>query len=339
MLYKIVQHNLKSSEDLTDHMATIDIHVLSRERMTMSWEEFLSETPQGSIALDGAVTGGPRYDEETLHDNFDHHEGVVREATMSTCKQILYAIKGGMMKYRTKTISPVPVYVNDCDQDVGLSCWELENYKLIEEAHSIPNVNRLIELTDRLDVTGGSFPMNLRSELIEQHNWVFAPYTELRKSGGLAAAGEATIKDCIEATMARITKFMMGESGKIPLDTRHEILYESPHGYKLIDEIGGNDARYALFAQGLDAFISIVATRPDGRRVVSFGRRSRHIPFPLQELYKIYNEAEGLPDGEGCGGSDIVGGSSRQHGTGLTNDQLIELTDGYFRERYGEPGA
>lgn len=66
-----------------------------RPRQTMTWAQFLSETPERSIALDGAVSGGPAWDEKTLHVNFDHHDGVVREATMSTAMQVLFAIKGG----------------------------------------------------------------------------------------------------------------------------------------------------------------------------------------------------------------------------------------------------
>ena len=64
----------------------------------MSWAEFLGEAPARSIALDGIVSGGPRWDEQQLKANFDHHEGVVREATMSTSMQVFFAIKGGLME-------------------------------------------------------------------------------------------------------------------------------------------------------------------------------------------------------------------------------------------------
>lgn len=32
-------------------------------RQSMTWQEFLDTTPSRSIALDGAVLGGPNYDE------------------------------------------------------------------------------------------------------------------------------------------------------------------------------------------------------------------------------------------------------------------------------------
>ena len=77
-------------------MATINFHVMPRK--TISKKEFLETTAENSIALDGFVLGGPFYDEATRHANYDHHDNVVREATMSTCKQVYFAIKGGLFQ-------------------------------------------------------------------------------------------------------------------------------------------------------------------------------------------------------------------------------------------------
>ncbi len=49
-----------------------------------SFETFALWTPPMSVALDGVVPGGPAFDASSHHVNFDHHDGVVREATMST---------------------------------------------------------------------------------------------------------------------------------------------------------------------------------------------------------------------------------------------------------------
>lgn len=87
---------------------SIEIVILPRKSMT--WQEFLASTPERSIALDGVVRGGPAWDEKTLHANFDHHDGVVREATMSTAMQVLFAIKGGLMDRMGKACR---LYVND----------------------------------------------------------------------------------------------------------------------------------------------------------------------------------------------------------------------------------
>ena len=76
----------------------------------------------------------------------------------------------------------------------------------------------------------------------------------------------------------------------------------------------------------MDAFISLVATRADGKKVYSIGRRSRYVQFPVTKLYEIFNEAEGLDPRTGWGGSDIIGGSPRALGSYLTWEMLKNLT-------------
>lgn len=304
----------------------IELHVLPRQSMT--WNGFVTQTPVNSIALDGVVLGGPRFDEKTRHINFDHHDGVVREATMSTAKQVLYAIKGGLML--TFGSDKVHVFINDTDQDTSLAVWLLNNYKLFDGVQSHPQVNRIIELTDRWDITGGGFPTNLNESVIRQHKWIFEPYADLRKSGMLARADQNVLTDNLVAVMARLTDLLMGQAQERELDTRHIILYDSPR-FKIIDEIGGNDARYYLFSRGLNAFISIVARRPDGNLVCSLGRRSRFISYPVNKLYVRFNNYEfpgQVIDQQNCwGGSDIVGGSPRQTGTKSNWETLRDLTN------------
>lgn len=296
-------------------------------RKSLPWEEFVATTPRNSIALDGVVLGGPRFDTNTGHVNFDHHDHVVREATMSTAMQVYFAIKGGLMEsFISGSSSRVSVYINDTDQDTSFAVWLLLNYKKFEGVQSIPNINRLLALTDRWDITGGAFPMNLDDQLVRQHNWVFLPYTNLRKSGGLAQATEQIMLDNLEAVMGRLNKFMMGQPEEVELDIRHEIFYDSPK-FKIVDEIGGNSARYFLFGKGMNAFISLVARRSDGRFVYSVGRRSQYIPFPVEELYDDFNAAEGLNRENGWNGSTIIGGSSRLSGSCLTWQQLRDITN------------
>jgi hypothetical protein len=302
----------------------IRVNIMPRQSMT--WKQFLDETPNKSIALDGYCKGGPNFDCHSHHSNFDHHEGVVREATMSTCMQVYYAIKGGLMNALMYNCEPINVYINDTDQDTSLAVWLLLNYKQFEGTQSIPHINRLLALTDKLDITGGAFPMNLDDQLIRQHGWIFQPYQDLRKSGMLATADCTVLMNNLETVNSRITQFMMNQGGEIELDTRHKILHDCPQ-YKIVDEIGGNDARYYLFSKGLDAFISLVATRPDGYKVYTVGKRSQYIQFPIRKLYEDYNLAEGLNHSNGWNGSDIIGGSSREHASKLEWNELKDLTN------------
>ncbi len=305
--------------------SVFEVHTMPRH--SMSWDEFIQSTPRNSIALDGIVLGGPRFCPKTNHVNFDHHDGVIREATMCTALQVYMAIKGGLMEaYRTNGSASGHIYINDDDQDTALAVWLLLNYKKFENAQGNPIVNRIIELTNRWDVTGGAYPMNLDEDLQRQYNWIFEPYTQLRKSGALAVANEIVMHSNLEAVMGRLDKAIMGQAEEIPLDTRHKVLHQSRH-YMMVHEIGGNDARVHLFSQGMKAFISLIAERPDGAFVISLGRRSQYIPFPTEALYDRYNKEEGLTRKNGWNGSTIVGGSPRKTGTKLSLDRIREIAD------------
>lgn len=181
---------------------------------------------------------------------------------MSTAKQVMFAIKGGLMD---RLGGQAKIWINDPDQDTALATWLLKNYTRFDGVQSHPIINRLLELNDRLDITGGAYPMRLDDDVLSIHNWVFEPYSELRISGALAAADAAVMRNCLDAVHARLNATLMGQPGRRELRRDAKILYDSPRGFAIIDETGGNEARYVLFARGMNAFVSLVATRPDGR--------------------------------------------------------------------------
>lgn len=304
----------------------IKIEILPRE--SFSWVNFCKMSPPKSVALDGFVTDGPCWDELGLRANFDHHSGVVREATMSTAMQVMFAIKGGLME---RFGGVATVWINDPDQDTCLATWLLAHHAQFDSVQSHPIINRLLALTDRLDITGGAYPMRLDDEVLAIHNWVFEPYQELRTSGALANADAAVMRNCLDAVHARLNATLMGQPGRRELRRDFKLLHDSTR-FKIIDETGGNEARYALFSAGMNAFVSLVATRPDGRFVYSIGRRSRYIDFPLRQLYTALNAAEQqqqqLELDDSWGGSDIIGGSPRRAGSGLRWEVVRDvLTD------------
>lgn len=304
-------------------MNNIELIIEPREELT--WDEFREETPPFSIALDGYVTGPPAHDEDTQHVNFDHHEGVHRPATMSSAMQAMYAVKGGLMKrFRDQQDELPRVYVNDCDQDVSLAVFVLENYKLFEGTQSHPGFNRLLEIDQRLDITAGAYPMNHDVDLVKQHHWVFEPYGDMRKSGRLYSADASAIRDNIETTCGRIMQLLIGNPGTVESDTRHEIFYQGDD-FWMAHEIGGPDSRYDLFSQGMMSFVNKIGEMPNGNNVMSVGRVSTYVDFPLLELYPYYNEAEKDADGQ-WNGSTLIGGSPRGSGTSLSIPDLRDIT-------------
>ena len=300
------------------------IQIIILPRQSMSWDEFCRAAPSNSIALDGMVVDGPRWDEASLRANFDHHSGVVREATMSTAMQVMFAIKGGLMERLGGTAS---VWINDPDQDTSLATWLLLHHAMFDGVQSHPQINRLLTLNDRLDITGGAYPMRLDDDVLAMHAWVFEPYTNLRTSGVLASADAATMRNCIDAVHARIGAVMMGQAGRHELQRTTKVLHDSSAGYKIIDETCGSESRYVLFSQGMRAFIGLVASRLDGRFVYSIGRRSRYVDFPVHALYAALNAAEGCPTEDRWGGSDIIGGSPRMSGSRLGWQEIRNIVD------------
>ncbi|KKR86274.1 MAG: hypothetical protein UU48_C0015G0021 [Candidatus Uhrbacteria bacterium GW2011_GWF2_41_16] len=300
------------------------IHILPRIAMTRG--EFKKIAPRCSIALDGVVKGGPWFCSKTKRVNFDHHDGVVREATMSTAMQVYMAIKGGIMDFFQENGKlRIHIYINDTDQDTCLAVWYLLHYKLFEGVQSIPHMHRILALNDRMDVTGGAFPINLSERLLRERAWIFQPYMDLRKSGILARANEQILQDNLDAVLHRLDRYLMHDGEEIDLDTRHEILFDSPY-FKIVNEIGGTEARCFLFTHGMNAYLSLVATRPDGRSVYTVGRRSQYIPFPVPKLFRDYNELEERKDVVIWDGSDIVGGSGREPCSGVPWEQLRDRT-------------
>lgn len=58
-----------------------------------TWEEFKNNKPGYSIALDGYINAITDFDPKGPYANFDHHYGVNRLSTRSTCDQILLSIR------------------------------------------------------------------------------------------------------------------------------------------------------------------------------------------------------------------------------------------------------
>lgn len=78
----------------------------------------------------------------------------------------------------------------------------------------------------------------------------------------------------------------------------------------------------------MKAFVALVTTRADGRKVYSIGRRSRYIRFPVPRLLKELSSAE---ESKGVvapwGGADTIGGSNREKASGLDFDEIRRIVE------------
>lgn len=107
------------------------------------------DLPPGGIALDGAVQG-PQVDAVLRRFSFDHHAGCLRLVTLSTCEQVLLALKLGLVVDEETT-----VFINDIDADTAMAVWLLKHG---EEA-AMGELGRMEELVRRIGVTDSHGPI------------------------------------------------------------------------------------------------------------------------------------------------------------------------------------
>lgn len=290
-----------------------------------TWEDFCRTAPEFSIALDGYVQGPPEFDPDRMHLSLNHHEGVDRLATRSTCAQVLICIRQGLFDSFRDEVGPrAKVFVNDCDEDVCLSWFLLKNHHLAESAMN-PAINRLVALEDAMDATAGAYPFPADLPALGELAWVFEPYRWLRVSGALEHKDQASFEGVIEDVSGRIMKMILGQGKSLPLDTRYERIGGGP-GWAMVKEVGAQ-ARTGMFADGIRAYVS-VRERPNGHWTYTVGRMSQFIRFPVKNIMTVLCGEElaargGYLTTDTWGGGDMIGGSPRVSGS-LLPPELVE---------------
>ncbi|QEG02160.1 hypothetical protein Mal15_62430 [Stieleria maiorica] len=306
----------------------IELHV--EPGVEKSWHAFCRDHPPNSIALDGYVTGPPAFDPDGPYANFDHHRGVNRLATRSTCGQVLVAILLGLFdSFGQDGESGAHVFVNDCDQDVCVAYWLLSHAKQVRELHVEMEISQLIIIEDLMDATAGAIPFDPDRTIIRKQAWAFELYDQARASGALQQMNGEEMRQLIETTSDRISHLASGEGEERSLCGSFDVL-GGGMGWQMIRE-HGQYARTRLFAQGVRAFVA-VRECPDGRYTYTLGRMSPFVRFPLDRIYSALNEAEpSTADSEQWGGSDMIGGSPRGCGSALTPRQVEQILEAIMK--------
>ena len=307
------------------------IRVYLEPRVVMKWEDFINSKPPFSIALDGYVKGPPQFLIQGPYANFNHHEGVARIATRSTCAQIYYYIRLGLLDTFQKNGKPhARVYINDVDQDVCLSCWLLKNSEKLDGLRFDNVLVQLILFEDILDASAGAYPINPDNPQIHRQAWIYEPYTQARTDGSIYNMSQKEMKDILRSVCARIDAALDGRGGEIKLNTRYEKIGGGP-GWRLIHEKGPY-ARTKLFSKKIRAYVSLIENRED-TYAYTIGKMSPFVMFPLERIYDALNKAEGLPSQENCwGGSTIIGGSPRKTGSRLSPEKVQQVINDCIKQ-------
>jgi hypothetical protein len=291
-----------------------------------SWDEFVRETPEYSIGLE-VVDSTPGHQGHHVH--FDHHAGVVREATMSAAMQAYIAVRQGRLMERWLLKQrPVPVYTWNADQDVCLAAFVLEHHELLERSEGTPLLRWIVQYNNKIDVCGGIYPVNL-TELVDNHfTWVFEPYRQQRMQGKMQGDDEL-VMDTVRRVCERLQALLEGKAGTSPITVQPEILYRSPYNFVIADEKGDPTSRLVLASQGYTNLISLVCTRPSGRRTYSIIRGSPYDEdvFQIPELIEAFQAAEDRPDVRIWGGSNLAAGSDSEIGSSLSWTALRDIAE------------
>ncbi len=304
------------------------LELLVEPRVVKTWEQFCAEAPPYSIALDGYVQGPVRYDCKGPRLNLNHHEGIDRTSTLSTCGQTYNYIKAGLFtRFQQEGMPTAKIYINDPDQDTGLAVWLLQNHDRIEKYKDEPLLNRLLFAQNQLDIFAGAYPFDPTSELMLDLFWIFEPYATQRAA--VSEMDAASMRSIVESIGSRINAYTLSKGKK--LGVKVEEHYKSLHqgtGWFLVEEKGPY-ARTGLYHANILAFITYRGAAADSRHHYSLGRISPFVDFPLPQLYKELNRQEDIPaKATDCwGGSDIAGGSPRQAGSSFSPEQLFAIVE------------
>lgn len=283
----------------------------------ISWESFCEKNPEFSIALDGFVNVGPRFDLNKKMINFNHHEEVDRLATRATCAQVLMSMRQGLFQTFRNDDGPIAnVFVNDCDEDVCTSWFLLNNSPLVINAVN-PLVNKLVSMEDALDSTAGAYPFPADLPELQKLAWVFAPYRQFRLNHGLESRNSELFTSIIMDVELRILQYITGNGKSIPLNTKYKVI-GGGKGWSMVEEIGMH-ARTGMFGDGIKAYASV---RPhnDGKRFTyTIGKLSPFIPIDLLKLTHELNKVDSTVslNNKWGGGNNIIG-SPRIDGSTLT---------------------
>ena len=192
-----------------------------------------------------------------------------------------------------------------------------------------------MQFNNKIDVSGGVYPANLK-ELVRNHfTWVFEPYRRQRMLGK-SLDDEAIIRTTIREVCDRLLDLLNGVAGTTPITAQPEILYTSPYDFIIADEKGDPNSRLVLAAQGHTNLICLICTRPSGRYTYSIIRGSPYDEdiFHIRKLIEAFQAAEDRPDVRIWGGSGLAAGSDSELGSSLHWTELRDIAEPIVRAAY-----
>ncbi|HSR53382.1 MAG TPA: CPBP family intramembrane glutamic endopeptidase [Acidobacteriota bacterium] len=302
------------------------------------------KSPSGTIYLDGAAKDVPFLDTERHVYNLDHHEGVVRSFTLSTCEQAYILLRKGL-SLRDRDWH---IYANEPDLDTILAIWVLLNHRRLmdEEAQELRGkILPLLRLEGVIDVHG-----------LEMQE--LACFSDERYEEISAWLGEL-IKEEMEIKRAdRWKEISFPEYTAEMLSRIDALVYDPWHfdGFEVIDEIARveiTESQIAVICRSdagiydVEKQLSAVHEKRLGLIVLqksddtyTLRQVDLFLPVNLRRVYaqlNLIDPAAGHGEENRWGGSADIGGSPRATGTHLTPAEIADaLLRAFHKPTWGQ---
>ncbi|MBI2004343.1 hypothetical protein HYS72_02660 [Candidatus Pacearchaeota archaeon] len=309
------------------------IQLIVEPRVVKTWEQFIKESPPYSIALDGYVSGAPKYQPEGPRLNLNHHEDVDRYSTLCTSMQAYLKLKLGLFeKFSVNGQPRANIYVNDPDQDSSLAAFILTKPEISLNIKNQKKLEELLHYEQIMDITGGMFPLDMKSKIMQQMAWIFEPYDSARISGKLYSMNGNEMKNLMQNIFSRIKAHLDGKSYEIALDNDYTILYGKPQDKFVLVKENSAYSRAKIIRDGIKSFASLVREN-DGIYKYTLGKISDFIPLSLPKIYNYLNKFENIKpeDTDRWGGSQTIGGSPRKKQSKIAPEKLFKLITNYIK--------
>lgn len=285
----------------------------------------------GTIFLDGAAQGSPFLEHEKLIYNLDHHEGVIRAFTLSTCEQAMVILMKGLdlRKHEWRIIG------NDPDLDTVFAIWILLNHVRLRG----PNLRTRRAIIPLLRLEGA----------IDAHGLEFVEFTGFqeehlqRVSRTLETLREAELRvkkqgswqdvDFLEYTadMLRRIDQIAYRSGEFSGFQEIEEVVQMPVYQNRIAVVCRSDAGIYETEQQLKKLygtrLALILLQKENEHY-TIRQTDLFLPNNLEQIYEMLNIYDPAVSGRfpenRWGGSTDIGGSPRSTGSRLSPREILE---------------
>ncbi len=286
-----------------------------------------------TIFLDGVFDGPPFYDNTARQYSLDHHTGCVRPFTLATCEQAAVMLMQGLPLGE----EPWHVYANEPDMDTLLASWLLLNHGLLmqNEGRLLWDVMPLVRVEGVIDAHGlGMGQLSALPELVyrehrqsidrllerEKHYRTMGDWSSIDLLGythemldvldRLLLPGEQLDED---AVLVELRQGVL-EGNKLAILCRSsQGIYEAE---LVLKERHGKKLAIIILDKGAGSY-TLRLSDP-------FLEHDLRVVYPALDVQDPLVDMDERPDNH-WGGSGRIGGSPRQTGSGLSDNEVLDI--------------